>query len=466
MSSYSDFADAASNILLKKGEALAGGKARSGELWGSALATLGDVVPKQVQAVMQQVAAKKKQAQIQALFQQSGGNLEQVIPQLRAIDPELSLKFEKELSAADEVRAKATELKAKHDKELRDFQMNVIANATDESQYASGLKGLHDSGFDTSMYDPVFSDAAVRKANRILMTPEQRAKQDEPPPDYTIEGARISGKTNQPLYTAPPKVTTPKTWAEIALDAENPDSPTQAQSRAAQDTHTKIQAKNLNPASVEYYITKKYGTDPTPEQVLEGHEAFAKSTARGTAAGDIPVKLEKYDPVTGRTIVTYVPRSQAVGQSFEKAPSATLQNRLESAKAVNQTGEDIIAQLKDPKVAAMLGPMVGRYNTVRDFIGDPPPELAELAGRINSFGIAQMGVHGMRNAQAAAKIEEMLTAKFTPAALIAKIKGINDFGTHLLENRGMSTGPKVGDLKTFPNGNKGRWDGKGWELVK
>jgi hypothetical protein len=95
----------------------------------------------------------------------------------------------------------------------------------------------------------------------------------------------------------------------------------------------------------------------------------------------------------------------------------------------------------------MLGPLAGRYNTVRDFIGDPPPELAELAGQINSFAIAQMGVHGMRNAQAAAKIEEMLAAKFTPESLIAKIRGINDFGTHLLQNQGRDTGSS-----TTPNG--------------
>ena len=47
----------------------------------------------------------------------------------------------------------------------------------------------------------------------------------------------------------------------------------------------------------------------------------------------------------------------------------------------------------------------------------------------------------------------------------------NSLDTQLKDTRsrigsGAETGPKVGDIKTFPNGNKGRWDGKGWELVK
>jgi hypothetical protein len=150
---------------------------------------------------------------------------------------------------------------------------------------------------------------------------------------------------------------------------------------------------------------------------------------------DTLVKVEHQD-ANGRTVVEYLPRSDVKGKTFDKPVSAALANRLASAKAVNQTGDDIIAKLSDPAIAATVGPVMGRFNTLRDFLGNPPPELAELAGAIESYSLANMGVHGMRSAEGAAKINQMLNEKGTPASLIAKIKGLQQFSAHLLENEG------------------------------
>lgn len=294
----------------------------------------------------------------------------------------------------------------------------------------------------------------------------------KPEPDYTLKEneVRKSGTTNQTIAQGPTKIEKPKTWAEIALDAEDVKSPTQAQSQAAQEAHNKIIGeKALNPGSEEYYIRQKYGPQPTPEQVLEGREAFSKAGAKGTAAGDIPVRVDFKDPTTGKTMTKWVPRSQLAGQEFEKPAPGTVENRLASAQAVQQTGKDIIAEIQDPKIAAQLGPAMGRYNSLREFLGDPPPELSKLAGEIESFGLANMGVHGMRSVQGAAQITSLLDRKHTPESLIAAIQGLSGFTSHFLENEGRSSSPaapKVGDIKTFPNGNKGRWDGSGWEQVK
>lgn len=138
----------------------------------------------------------------------------------------------------------------------------------------------------------------------------------------------------------------------------------------------------------------------------------------------------------GKPVTRVVPKSEAVGQSYARPASAATLARVDSAEAVKQTGDDIIQHLADPKVAAMIGPAMGRYNTLRDFVGDPPPEMAELAGMIESFALANMGVHGMRSVQGAKKITELLDKRHTPESLAAAIKGLGGFSSHFMENQG------------------------------
>jgi len=148
------------------------------------------------------------------------------------------------------------------------------------------------------------------------------------------------------------------------------------------------------------------------------------------------VKVEHKDPTTGRTVIEWKPQSELRGQTFDKGPTGATETRLASAQAVNQTGEDIIKQLSDPAVAANLGPAMGRYTTLRDFIGNPPPELSELAGSIESYALANMGVHGMLSAQGAEQIKKLLDKKHTPESLASTIRGLNKFSQHFMENEG------------------------------
>lgn len=140
----------------------------------------------------------------------------------------------------------------------------------------------------------------------------------------------------------------------------------------------------------------------------------------------------------GNPITKVVPKT--AGSEFKKAPGAVTQNRLDSAKAVQQTGEDIIGKVSDPNIAAMLGPAMGRANSLREFIGNPPPELSGLAGQIESYALANMGVHGMRSAQGAEHIKSLLERKHTPASLIEAVRGLNGFSQHFLENAGQGSG--------------------------
>ena len=162
--------------------------------------------------------------------------------------------------------------------------------------------------------------------------------------------------------------------------------------------------------------------------------AHAATVAAAGRANDKLTRVDHKDPVTGRTVIEWLPQSQLAGQTFQKGSGSTVENRLASAEAVTQTGNDIIAKLNDPAYAKQVGPALGRYNTLRDFIGNPPPELSDLAGMIESYSLANMGVHGMRSTLGAEQIKKLLDARHTPESLAATIRGLNQFSLHYMEN--------------------------------
>jgi len=117
---------------------------------------------------------------------------------------------------------------------------------------------------------------------------------------------------------------------------------------------------------------------------------------------------------------------------------------------VMQTGQDIIDAIKAN--AASLGPIMGRYNSAADFIGNPPPEFARLAGMIESYSLANMGVHGMRSANGADAIKRTVgLGRHTPESLISTLEGLNGFAQHFIENTGGGGGKKIS--VTAPDGS-------------
>lgn len=183
-------------------------------------------------------------------------------------------------------------------------------------------------------------------------------------------------------------------------------------------------------------------------QAQQNHQDNLRLTASlRPPADDKLTKVEHKDPATGRTVIEYLPQSAIRGQTFQKGATGATETRLASAQAVNQTGADIIAQVSDPAVAKSLGVAMGRYSKLQDFLGDPPPEFSQLAGSIESYALANMGVHGMRSAQGAAQIKKLLDQPHTPESLIAAIKGLSGFSQHFMANEGRSaTKPTAADL--------------------
>lgn len=162
------------------------------------------------------------------------------------------------------------------------------------------------------------------------------------------------------------------------------------------------------------------------------------------AQSDALERVEHKDPDTGKTVIEWLPKSTLRGQKFDAPDSATVANRTATAKVLQQVGGDIVSQLRDTNTSKLLGPAMGRYNSLQDFIGNPPPEFARLAGRIESYALANPGMHGMRSSEAAQRIKEMLSSKKTPEAIAAAIEGLNDFSDHFLENEGEGTKPAGG----------------------
>lgn len=177
------------------------------------------------------------------------------------------------------------------------------------------------------------------------------------------------------------------------------------------------------------------------EQKAKDRLAQIQAAAAGRPVAEHLKKVEHKDPATGRTVIEYLSDSELRGKSFQKGTGAAAEGRLASAEAVNQTGEDIIQQMSNPAVLQSLGPALGRYSKLSDFIGNPPPEYAELAGQIESYALASMGVHGMRSAQGAAQIKAMLDAHHTPESLAAAIRGLSKFSQHFMQNEGRGQQP-------------------------
>lgn len=137
----------------------------------------------------------------------------------------------------------------------------------------------------------------------------------------------------------------------------------------------------------------------------------------------------------GNKVTKIVPKT--AGSTFQSPQNATTENRATSAKTVLDTGNRIIQQIQQN--ADKLGPMMGRYNSVMDFIGDPPPEFANLAGAIESFSLANMGVHGMRSSTGAEAIKRTIgQTRMTPEAMVAAIQGLMSFANDFVKNAGMS----------------------------
>lgn len=272
----------------------------------------------------------------------------------------------------------------------------------------------------TAQLNPSNPDQVKRTIAAMRSASEKQTRLD-------TERLTANRPTNATLAVAAAKGDTD---AQAALDLLKPPTEKGIQSKSVL-LDGKPAEINFNPAGGKWEFN---GQEVDPRRVRPMPPA---SVIYPKPPGEQPlVKVEHKDPTTGRTVIEYLPKSEIRGKVFEKGTGATLEARLASAQAVQEVGEQIIRTVSDPATAAKIGPAMGRYNSVREWLGNPPPELSELAGEIESYSLAQMGVHGMRSVQGSREIAKLLDQKHTPQSLIGAVKGFNTFTANFLKNEG------------------------------
>ena len=195
-------------------------------------------------------------------------------------------------------------------------------------------------------------------------------------------------------------------------------------------------------------------------------------------AQSLMVPVDPNDPSKGYTLQRVLP-GQTVGagaltpggMGAKEKPTADEQRRADLAENLNEnlnTLEDIAKRRPE-----LFGPVQGRLAELRQKFGSNDPDLAALLTAEHQIGMAQISAHGMRSAQGvqAAADSIMNNLHNGPKALMGSINTVrNSVKTFTADaNRNRAGGgqqgsatPKVGDVKTFPNGKQGRWDGKGY----
>lgn len=273
----------------------------------------------------------------------------------------------------------------------------------------------------------------------------------------------------------------PDTEAKIRLDAQNFNSPTQAQSAATikqwEADREALRRQGGSEAMNTKYINlmAKPESQRTPEEqawITAYQDEKDREHGKTFEAWKRQWDYENANPhpgtISSQSVVvrgtdeqgnpTVEIKPKTAGAVYKAAPPATIQNRVASAKVALQVSGDIEQKLQDPNYLKAIGPILGRYSQVEDWYGDPPPELRELRGMFKGYSDAMTSVHGYRSPENAAKIAELLTTKSTPEAIISALRGLNDFSMHLLDNENIRiTKPIPGYPGTEQTYKNGKW---------
>ena len=242
----------------------------------------------------------------------------------------------------------------------------------------------------------------------------------------------------------------PKTTAQITQELRGayavPDKErTPAQQQLIRGFEAELQATAAlkNKTYQEAFLDAASGGDymtASPEQQAVANRAWRDSTTRAPQPQkERLVQVRRFDPETGTNVVEFVSESEARDNGPYRAPVGSAEiSRKNTATALTKTGDDVLKSLQNPVLAEQLGIAMGRFNTLQDFVGNPPPEFAQLAGELKSFAAANMTVHGFRSSAGADKVFEMLNQQQTPEALSRKIKGLMQFTKYYLSEYGDS----------------------------
>lgn len=331
MSRASEYAANVSRILQQKGQAVAEGHRRSGAIVGGTIATLGQVVPQQVQDVMKRNAEKRRTEQLQGIFQKHKDDLPSAISEVMAIDPDLGLDLSKRYqdAATAAFNYKTAQWKAKKD-ELETVG-TLIGSATDEASYAQALVTAKMMGLDLANVPPAYSPAVVEQYNRALLTAKERLELDKPKEPKTwalTPGMKVARET-------------PEGGVEVI--AENPYELTPDQQA---DNERMAKAEERAAAAQAEQVRHNQATEAISRMTAGRAEAAQAETARHNRAmeGMRQQEINKPDSATGgaKLSATAIEKIAGIDQSL-----------------------GVIESLEQYKKDEWLGPVAGRAAQVR-----------------------------------------------------------------------------------------------------
>jgi hypothetical protein len=137
----------------------------------------------------------------------------------------------------------------------------------------------------------------------------------------------------------------------------------------------------------------------------------------------------------------------------------------------------------------LFGPGAGRLQNFVNWAGSNNPDAQRFRSAALILADHSAGVFGGRSVKTVDELKDTITAmKLTPEALLAGLDQDEMTFNALMGASGRLGAPrtgggsggaggtggagggpakhKIGDKKTFPNGNEGAWDGTGWRVTK
>lgn len=420
-------------LILEAGRIRAEGAARSGEIWGNAIASVGQHIGQTIQdaprrkleatrAAEEEDERKARKAEMERLRQADQAFMTR-LNDPKPVDPrEVVALYGPQRGAAI-----VTGLKS------------MMANPPDLKGTMAGFEALGSEE----------GRAAVWPTLRQRFMAGGDIPEEAVPKDYD-QGWYARFKK---ALAGPAKLQNVPAGASV-IDEANPAA-------GAVFTAPSAPAKPPAPPPVggfEDYVVRKYGPQPTPAQIESAKRAFAQADDKPPAPKE-PIKVDVFNEQTGEMETRFITHEDAAAMArgekppMSKGPGTAERNRMAAARTSIERGEALLSELKDPKFAEKIGAVVGRYNSLAAAAGAGDPDAQYLVGALKSFSALQPQIHGFRAVQMAQDVEKLLNTKQSPEALSGALKGILTASYGVAKKPAPAAGPssapaapKVGDV--------------------
>lgn len=255
-----------------------------------------------------------------------------------------------------------------------------------------------------------------------------------------LQHAKARGYNVDPILA---KIQADPTQLPTVIQGFIASSPTMSKEKREENKPVSIGAKGIYiPGTGE---TIGGGPEPITPQQAATNAAAADRLAeekRHNLAAEGKAKEPKWTPaedVNGNPILMDTASGAVKPFPAGAVPKAGTQeaNKITAAKDALEASAEIRDYLKKPEVKAAIGPIMGRYNSLLDAAGAGNPAAKELVGKLKGYAALMPSVHSFRAVKFADQINEFLTSKQTPEALIAGLDGI-DSAARIIKDRGRS----------------------------